>query len=736
MRTSPARRRPLARLGAAAATHPWRTLAGWLLILVVTVGLMVTVGGEPHDDYTVSGTPSQAGTDLLAERFPELSGADARVVVHDRAGNRLDPGVLAEVRSRIGKLPSVGNVGEARPSEDGDTALIPVRYLVPVTDFKGTEAIDALWTAAGPAVDRGLQVELGGQVAENIQAPSGTAEAIGIVAALIIMVLALGSVIAAGLPLVVALFGLGAGMSVIYLLAAVTNISVTAPTVATMVGLGVGIDYALLLVSRFTEGLRRGLSTVDAAAEATATAGASVLVAGSTVLISLFGLAFAGLAVYTSFGYATFATVSFVMFSALTLVPALCGLAGRRMLPRRERTGPVRVEVGQNLTERFARAVVRRPWPVAVAGLLVLLVLAAPVLGMRTWPQDAGSQPTSNTTRQAYDLIEAEYGAGANGPFVVAIDLRAVAADTLPALVEKLRAEPGVAAVTPPVTNAANDAAVIFVEPTTGPQDERTTDLLDRLRTDVLPADAKLTGLVAVFADIVDRLADRLWVVVVFVVAMSLLLLTVLFRAPVVALKAAAMNLLSVAAAYGVITAVFQWGWGATALGLPGAVPVSSWVPILMFAVLFGLSMDYEVFLLSRVREYWLASGDAHGSVVRGLASTGRVITSAAAIMVAVFIGFALDPDVTVKMVGTGMAVAVLIDATIVRMFLVPAVMTLLGKGNWWIPAWLDRVLPSFSVEGGRPPLREGEPVPGPAATTATAGTASREPASRVPSRG
>ncbi len=626
----------------------------------------------------------------------------------------------------------MGNVGEARPSEDGDTALIPVRYLVPVTDFKGTEAIDALWTAAEPASDKGLQVELGGQVAENIQAPSGTAEAIGIVAALIIMVLALGSIVAAGLPLVVALFGLGAGMSVIYLLAAVTDISVTAPTVATMVGLGVGIDYALLLVSRFTEGLRRGLSTVDAAAEATETAGASVLVAGSTVLISLFGLAFAGLATYTSFGYATFVTVSFVMLSALTLVPALCGLAGRRMLPRKERRG-LKVEIKQNLTERFARAVAAKPWPVAIVGLLVLLALAAPVLGMRTWPQDAGSQPTSNTTRQAYDLISSEYGAGANGPLVVAIDLRKVAPDTLPALVEKLRTEPGIAAVTPPVTNAANDAAVIFIEPATGPQDERTTELLDRLRADVLPADAKTTGLVAVFADIVDRLADRLWVVVVFVVAMSLLLLTVLFRAPVVALKAAAMNLLSVAAAYGVITAVFQWGWGATWLGLPGAVPVSSWVPILMFAVLFGLSMDYEVFLLSRVREYWLATGDAHGSVVRGLASTGRVITSAAAIMVAVFIGFALDPDVTVKMVGTGMAVAVLIDATIVRMFLVPAVMTLLGKGNWWIPRWLDRILPRFSVESHSP---QEEPGPAPGATTATAGTGRREEASRVPSRG
>jgi RND superfamily putative drug exporter len=338
----------------------------------------------------------------------------------------------------------------------------------------------------------------------------------------------------------------------------------------------------------------------------------------------------------------------------------------------------------------------------------VLLALAAPVLGMRTWPQDAGSQPTSNTTRLAYDLTAAEFGAGANGPFVVAVDLRKVSPDTLPTMVERLRTEPGVAAVAPPVLNAARDAAVVYVEPTTGPQDTRTTDLLRRLRTDVLPAGAEITGLVAVFSDISDRLADRLWIVVAFVVALSLVLLTVLFRAPVVALKAAAMNLLSVAAAYGVITAVFQWGWGAEVLGLPGAVPVSSWVPILMFTILFGLSMDYEVFLLARVREFWQATGDPHDSVVRGLAATGRVITSAAAIMVAVFVGFALDPDVTVKMTGVGMAAAVLIDATIVRMLLVPAVMTMLGKANWWIPKWLDRILPKVNVEAS-------EPVPAPA---------------------
>ncbi|WP_181791919.1 MMPL family transporter, partial [Streptomyces phytophilus] len=335
--------------------------------------------------------------------------------------------------------------------------------------------------------------------------------------------------------------------------------------------------------------------------------------------------------------------------------------------------------------------VTKRPAVSALGALVVLLALAAPILGMRTWPQDAGSQPDSNTTRRAYDLVAAEYGEGANGPLQIAVDLTAVPAENLPALGEDIAATDGVAAVSPPSFNEVRDAAVIAVTPTTGPQDERTQDLLDELRADVLPQGAEATGVVAVFADISDRLATRLWVVVPFVVGLSLVLLTVLFRAPVVALKAAVMNLLSVGAAYGVMTVAFQTDTGAQLLGLPHSVPVSSWVPILMFTILFGLSMDYEVFLLSRIREDWLATGDAHGSVVRGLAATGRVITSAAAIMIAVFTGFAIDPDVTVKMIGVGMAVAVLADATVVRMVLVPATMTLLGRANWWLPRWADR---------------------------------------------
>jgi RND superfamily putative drug exporter len=326
----------------------------------------------------------------------------------------------------------------------------------------------------------------------------------------------------------------------------------------------------------------------------------------------------------------------------------------------------------------------------ALLSLVVLGLLAAPVLGMRTWPQDASSQPESHTTRQAYDTIAAEFGPGANGPLVVVLPGQSQAQ----ALATRIARDPGVEAVSPPMPNADGEVAVLIVEPTTGPQDKRTSELLDRVRALVQPEGGHVTGLVAVYADIAQRLSERLWLVIGFVVAVSLLLLTVLLRAPVVALKAAAMNLLSVVAAYGVVTAVFQSDTGARLLGLPHAVPVSSWVPILMFTILFGLSMDYEVFLLTRVRERWLAGVDARQSVVDGLAATGRVITTAAAIMVAVFIGFALDPDVTVKTTGFGMAVAVFIDATLIRLVLVPATMALLGRANWWLPSWLDRLLP------------------------------------------
>ncbi len=704
----------LSRLGRSAALHPWRVIVAWLAILGVAVGLAFLSGGTPKDDYREPSLASQAGIDFLVDRFGDRSGTDARVVVHAADGT-VDPAALADASTRLAALDGVSVVAPPRLSADGDTALIAVQYDIPVTDFTGSEGVDALGGAVAPLRDAGLQVELGGQVPENISAPSGLAEAIGFLAALIILAIAFGAVVAAGLPLAVALVGLGVGTMLVTVLASIMNVSTIAPTIASMVGIGVGIDYALLLVTRYSEGLRSGLSVTDAAARANGTAGMSVIFAGTTVFASLLGLRLAGLPTYESFGYATLLVVLAVMLTAITLVPALCGLFGYRVLKKRDRAPALAAAAGpessaptgngaapattDTVTGRWAERIGRRPWPWALGALALLLLLAAPVLGMRTWPQDASSKPDGDTSRMAYDLVAEEFGPGANGPIVVAVDLAGQPDGTAATVTAWLQDQPGIAAVAPAVTSVAGDAAVIVAQPTTGPQDEETTELIGRLRASA-PDGAMVTGLTATFADIADRLAERLWWVVAFVVTLSVLLLTVIFRAPVVALKAAAVNLLSVAAAYGVMVAVFQWGWGAELLGLPHAVPVSSWVPILMFTILFGLSMDYQVFLLSRIREDYLATGDPRRSVVRGLASTGRVITSAAAIMIAVFLGFALDADPTVKMMGFGMAVAVLIDATVVRMVLVPATMALLGRANWWLPRWLDRVLPHLDVEG------------------------------------
>ena len=704
----------LYRLGGVAAAHPWRTIAAWLAVLAIAVGLSMAVGGQPRDDYRVAGSPAQVGADFLAENFDGTLGSGARVVVHAENGP-VDQASLAALDDRLRALPHVTGVEPARMSADGDTALLSVHYGVPVTAFDGSEGVDALWSAAAELQGAGVQVALGGEVPENFAPPSGTAELIGIGVALVILVLAFGSVIAAGLPLAVALIGLGVGSSLITVLAGFTDVSNTAPTIATMVGIGVGIDYALLLVTRYVEGLRAGLPVRTAAARANGTAGVSVVFAGTTVLVCLLGLRLAGLPVYTSVGVATLLVVTAVMLTSITLVPALCSLAGTRVLRRAERRVPVAAvglsrqantstDLPDTATARWAARIGRRPVPYALAALSLLLLLATPVLGMRTWPQDAGSGPESATTRIAYDLVGSEYGAGANGPFLLAVDLDRLPANQLPGLTERISADPGVASVAPAVINDTATAALLVVEPVTGPQDEQTVVLIDRLRSE-LPDSVMVTGLTPAFADISERLSERLWVVIAFVVGLSLLLMTAVFRSVVVAVKAAVMNLLSVAAAYGVMVVVFQWGWGAELLGLPHAVPVSSWVPILMFTILFGLSMDYQVFLLSRIREDYLATGEPRRSVVRGLAATGRVITSAAAIMIAVFIGFALDADPTVKMMGVGMATAVLIDATVVRMVLVPATMSLLGPANWWLPSWLDRILPRLDVDGHADPV-------------------------------
>jgi RND superfamily putative drug exporter len=469
-----------------------------------------------------------------------------------------------------------------------------------------------------------------------------------------------------------------------------------------MVGLGVGIDYALLIAIRHVDYLRLGHEVTDAAGRAVATAGRSVVFAGLTVLISLMGLRLSGLAVYRSFGFATAIAVISVMAAALTLVPALSRFAGRRILPRKVRELPATTVTEDperpGLTERWAEKVGRKPLPWALGAALVMIVLALPVLDLRTWPQDSSTQSTDLTTRQAFDLITEEYGPGQNAPIQIVVDRDRVSGSEVTTLARELEARDDIAEVSEPVVSPDGALTVLNAIPTFASTDEGVHDAIASLRA-LVPDGVEVTGETPLFSDIADLLAKRLWLVIGFVVAVSMLLLMLVFRSVLVPIKAALMNLLSIGAAYGVMVAVFQWGWGTSLLGLDHSVPVSSWVPMLMFTILFGLSMDYEVFLLSRVREHWEATGDAQRSVVRGLASTGKVISCAAAIMVAVFLGFATEVDVVIKMLGVGMAVAIFLDATVIRMVLVPATMSLLGRWNWWVPTALDRVLPHVRAE-------------------------------------
>ncbi len=695
----------LHRLGGASARHPWRVVAAWAAAAVVVLGLAGAFGGALNDDYVIPGTSSQRAYDLLQDTFPAMAGADARVVVHTDQGT-LDQGALATAQQSLST--TVDHVSQVAPpvvSQDGATAVLTVQYDVPVTDFKDDTGLTQLRDAAANLTDRGYQVELGGQMPENISTPGGTAEMVGIGIAMLILFLAFGSFVAAGLPIGIALVGLGIGTAGVSLVAAVTDVTTIAPTLASMIGIGVGVDYALFVVTRHRDALARGLTVPDAAAEATATAGQSVVFAGGTVLLALSGLLFTGVPNFRAMGYAPGLVVLLIVAAAVTLLPALLGLAGMRVYRRKDRrTGHLEATASHSPTAaRLARTVAGKPVVWLVGSTVLLLALAAPALGMKLGNADAGNEAESTTIRKAYDQVADGFGPGTNAPLLVAMDVAKVGGqDGIAALSGELAATRGVAAVSPAQLSPDGTAAVMTVTPTHGPQDDATIALLDRVRAE-LPAGAELGGFTPGMTDFTDRLSANLWKIVAVVLTASFVLMTLAFRSIVVPVKAVLVNLLSIGAAYGVITLAFQTDTGAHLLGLPDAVPIAPYVPVLMFAILFGLSMDYEVFLLSRVREEFLRTGDSKGSVVAGLSSTARVITSAALIMVAVFLGFALDPGVAIKMIGIGLATAIAVDATVVRLVLVPATMTLLGARNWYLPAWLDRVLPHVDPHGTTP---------------------------------
>ena len=718
----------LFRVGRSAAAHPGRMIGLWLVAAALVVVASGAWGAELEDEFAVPGVDSQVATELLSEAGNDRAGLTAQVVVAstDAATSDLsNPSTAAAIdrlRAELGDLESVVGVAPAQLSPDGRIALLTIQY--PVLEELDASDVDRLTEVVDRSDSNGaIDVEVGGDLLQAFDDGGGEgAEMIGLLVAIIVLLVAFGSVIAMGLPIGMALAGLALGVSAMALVAHLIEVPSWAPQMGTMIGLGVGIDYALFVVTRHREGLAEGRSIVDAAAHANATAGHSVVFAGGTVVIAILGLAFAGVPFMTAAGVATSVIVGVMVLASVTLLPALLGLVGHRIdrwsvRRRSSRTPAGRAAVGARW-EQWGEHVSRHAAGYAIGVTALLLALTAPVLALNLGFPDQGSLPESRTERRAYDLVAEGFGPGANGPLVVAVDLAETGADAEVVVADLSRAvaaDAGITAVPPAEIDVEAGVATIVAFPSTAPQDDATYETVQRLRSEVIPpvvdaansggpadsaVSAHVGGQTATFGDVADRVGSRLLLFISAVVALSFLLLTVVFRSVLVAAKAALLNLLSIGAAYGVLVAVFQWGWGMSLFGLEATVPIVSFIPMFMFAVLFGLSMDYEVFLLSRVREEYRATGDNDRSVIHGIAVTARVITSAALIMISVFGGFVLGEDPILKMMGLGLATAILVDATIVRLVLVPATMTLLGDRNWWLPAWLDRMLPHVDVDG------------------------------------
>jgi RND superfamily putative drug exporter len=709
----------LYRWGESAARRPWRMIGAWLIIAVAVFGLQATIGDSTSDDFSLPGTEAQNGADILSSRFPAESGVSGTVVFADPDGDITDPAARAAIDETLEAIAAGPNVlGVADPfdpanaaiSADGEIAFATVRYSIdPPGEAEGAAAEAAVEIAR----EAGLDAELSRDIVRGSEEVEGS-EAIGMVVAVVVLLVAFGSVIAAGIPVGSALFGIFVGLGLVTVMAGLTDVSSISPLIASMIGIGVGIDYALFVVTRHRGFLHDGRTPVQAAALANATSGTAVLFAGTTVVVALLGLVLAGIPSIATMGYAAAITVTVAMAAAVTLLPAFLGLAGHRIdrwhIGRRTSVGSSNVDATATVAGRWAHHVGRHPWRYAIASLVGLTLIALPVLDMRTGLTDDGTASTESTYRKAYDLLADGFGEGFNGPLTVAVDAGAgqtISPDDLTEVHSAVVAAEGVVFATEPLVNAAGDTAVVTIFPATGPSAEATEQLVHTLRDRILPAavdgtglDTYVTGNTAGFIDISEKLGARLPVFIAAVVGLSFLLLMLVFRSVLVPLKAAVMNLLSIGGAYGVVVAVFQWGWGNELLGVESTVPISPFLPMIMFAILFGLSMDYEVFLLSRVREAFVRTGDNHQSVVEGLTSTARVITSAALIMMSVFGAFLLTPDIEVKMFAVGLTVAVLVDATVVRMVLVPASMALMGNANWWMPGWLDRILPHIDVEG------------------------------------
>ncbi|MFD3479752.1 MMPL family transporter [Streptomyces sp. NPDC058695] len=699
----------------------------WVLLLGGIGYASSAAPAPPADSFSMPGTDSQKAFDLLDERFPAASaeGATARVVIRAPEGEKItDPAAKAEVNqlvTALGKGPQVAGVADPYKanavSKDGTTAYASVTYKVISTELTD-KTHDALTGATDRTRAEGFTVETGGDAVQAEQEMGGSAELIGIAVSAVVLVITFGSLIAAGLPLLTAIIGVGIGVSGIAALGSVLNLSGTTSTLAMMIGLAVGIDYALFIVSRYRAEIAEGRESEEAAGRATGTAGSAVVFAGLTVIVALAGLSVVNIPMLTKMGLAAAATVAIAVLIALTMIPALLGFAGKRALRRKDRKNlgkPAATHSARdakdakpNLGTRWARLVLRRPVTVLLIGVLGLSAVAIPATSLELGLPDEGTSAPDTTQRKAYDMLSESFGAGFNGPLMVTVDTggakhAAAAAKTVGTSLAKVD---GVAAVTPASVNPAGDTAIITVVPTTGPSDHETEELVKTIRSTAsgLEADTNsdvlVTGQTAMTIDFSQTLNDALLPYLGLVVGLAFLLLMLVFRSVLVPLKAALGFLLSVAAALGAVVAVFQWGWLADIVGVDQPGPIMSMMPIFMIGVVFGLAMDYEVFLVTRMREAYVHGARPAEAVVTGFKHGGRVVGAAAIIMISVFSGFIMENNDMIKMMGFGLAIAVFFDAFVVRMAIVPAVLALLGKSAWWLPRWLDKILPNVDVEG------------------------------------
>jgi RND superfamily putative drug exporter len=706
----------LAWVGGLVSARPWRVVITFVVSLFILGGVAGGVGAGFSNTINMGESDSQAATDLLTERFPAAAGDSALVVLHsENASSLADSATDGRVFDALNDITNLADVDQISPlqfSEDGKTAFTNVIYTKPASELNA-ETLNSLEEAVQPVADAGIEVSMRGPVVDrwrDREMPVG--EVLGLLAAVILVALLFRSFAATAVTIGSALIALILGNSVLAVVSGFVDIPSVAPTIAIMLGLGAGIDYALFLVARFRKRLREGDDVQQAVINANLTTGAAVVTAGAIVVISILGLYVTGIEVISRMGLAAAIVVATAAIASVTLTPALLRLVGNRVLPKKERRGEAKFNSAEadaregRTVRKIATAMSRRPWLAAAGSTAALLLLASPTLQLQLGQPDDSNRPVGDTMRVAYERVADSFGVGFNGPLIIAVDLAESdsGAEPLEALVSDLSNAKGVDKVTPAQINDAEDTAVITVIPDSSPQSVETSELVDRLRSEVIPdalgdtgAVAHVGGQTATFDDLASKVSSSLGTLVAAVIGLSLLLLFFAFRSIWLPIVSAFMNVLSILAAYGVVTLAFQTPWGAQLLGVYEQ-PVVSFVPMLMFAIIFGLSMDYNVFLISAVREMKEQRFGAVGAVIEGIRRTGTLITTAGVIMTTVFLGFTMTSETEVKMIGLGLAVAVIIDVTLVRLVLTPSILTLLGERAWWLPKWLDKRFPKTAA--------------------------------------